>query len=176
MPTDVKPLTSHNHTRICPHCGNTIHYPYLSAYKLAESRGSGCKSCRSANNNKSERRNGTKENNPAWKGYKGVGNSWFSKYFARRQGSRRQKTGTITIEDAYNQLEQQNFKCALTGMDLSWSEDSGMSIDRIDSNKMYHKDNIQIVYKDVNIMKNKFDEQYFIEVCKMIVKHRGQHD
>ena len=112
------------------------------------------------------------EGNGAWKGYKGVGYHWFSKYFERR-GLRTKHTGTITIQDAYKKLEQQEFKCALSGIPLEWSRTSGMSIDRIDSNKEYDWDNIQIVHKDVNRMKNAFDQDYFIEVCRKIVYNMG---
>jgi len=107
-----------------------------------------------------------KHDNPAWKGYKGVGYKWFSKYFERRN---KKRTGTITIEDAYNKLEAQEFKCALSGIPLEWSETSGMSIDRINSKKEYVLDNIQLVHKDVNLMKNHFDQDYFIEVCRRII-------
>ena len=117
-------------------------------------------------------RNSSKENNWAWKGYKGVGYKWFSKYFERKRSKQKQKTGSITIEDAYNKLEEQGFKCALTGIKLDWSETSGMSIDRINSSVGYELDNIQIVHKDVNLMKNHFDQDYFIEMCKRIAdKH-----
>ena len=112
-----------------------------------------------------------KEDNPAWKGYKGVGYRWFSKYF-ERHGKKR--TGTITIEDAYNKLDAQGFKCALSKIPLEWSETSGMSIDRIDSKKEYILDNIQLVHRDVNLMKNHFDQEYFIEMCKRIGDNNGQ--
>ena len=123
-----------------------------------------CRSCTRTNLNKSMPK--AKHDNPAWKGYKGVGYKWFSKYFERRN---KKRTGTITIEDAYNKLEAQEFKCALSGIPLEWSETSGMSIDRINSKKEYVLDNIQLVHKDVNLMKNHFDQDYFIEVCRRII-------
>ena len=42
------------------------------------------------------------------------------------------------------------------------------SLDRIDSSKGYVIGNVQWVHKDINIMKNKFDNQYFIDMCKKI--------
>ena len=42
------------------------------------------------------------------------------------------------------------------------------SLDRIDSSKGYVKDNIQWVHKDVQIMKNKFSEDYFKQICCLV--------
>lgn len=153
------------YNRVCPDCAGGITYRWPSQLKIANQRNSVCKSCRTTRANKSRKRNAQKENNPAWKGYKGVGYKWFSKYFER---SNRKRTGDITIQDAYNKLESQNFKCALTGIPLEWSEHSGMSIDRIDSKREYEIDNIQIVHKDINLMKNHFNQEYFIEMCKKV--------
>lgn len=151
--------------RKCPDCAGDITYRWPCQVRTANERNSVCKSCRTRRANKSTVRNSKKEENPAWKGYKGVGYRWFSKYFER---SGRSKTGSITIGDAYNKLEAQGFKCALTGIPLEWSEESGMSIDRVNSNIGYELDNIQIVHKDVNIMKNHFDQDYFIAMCKKV--------
>lgn len=45
------------------------------------------------------------------------------------------------------------------------------SLDRIDSNIGYIKDNVQWVHKHVNQMKWNFDEDYFIDLCRKIVKN-----
>ena len=42
------------------------------------------------------------------------------------------------------------------------------SLDRIDSKKGYIKGNLQWVHKDLNIMKNSYPNQYFIEMCKKV--------
>ncbi len=58
-------------------------------------------------------------------------------------------------------------------MDIDFiRRDSGVSasIDRIDSSKEYTIDNVQLVHKDVNLMKNHFNQDYFINMCKMISK------
>ncbi len=150
-------------TRGCPDCGEAILYKNKYNLQRAIEKGGPCRKCSRSLLNKSQPK--SKENNPAWKGYKGVGYKWFSKYF-ERVGKKR--TGTITIEDAYNKLEAQGFKCALSGLPLAWSEDSGMSIDRIDSEKEYVLDNVQIVHKDINLMKNHVDQDYFIQLCRLV--------
>ena len=45
------------------------------------------------------------------------------------------------------------------------------SLDRIDSSKGYTTDNIQWVHKDINIMKNDYGNDYFIEICKKVAKN-----
>lgn len=83
----------------------------------------------------------------------------------------------LTKEEAYNVFTQQEGKCALTGLDLVFEKDSKnlnsrtASIDRIDSSKPYQKDNIQWLHKHVNLMKNSHSEEYFIEICNLIVKN-----
>ena len=86
---------------------------------------------------------------------------------------RKPKELTLTIEEAWNLFLEQDRKCALSGIELtfpiaykdkSWTA----SLDRIDSSKGYVLGNVQWVHKDVNIMKNKFDNQHFINICKKI--------
>jgi len=83
----------------------------------------------------------------------------------------------ITIEDAETQFVQQNGKCALTGMPIKpcvtrhSSGDWTASLDRIDSDKGYTKDNIQWVHKDVNRMKWHFSQDHFVSLCIAVFKH-----
>jgi len=80
---------------------------------------------------------------------------------------------SITIEEAWNLFLEQKRRCALTGLELKFPE-SGKdknwtaSLDRIDSSKPYEIGNIQWVHKHINVMKNKYSQEYFIEMCKLI--------
>lgn len=135
-----------------------------------------CKSCRSATANRSSLRNQKRENNPAWKGYNEIPYGWFSNYFERKS-KRKQKVGDITIEQVYDLWMTQDKKCALSGISIGFYDDGKThtcSIDRIDSSKNYTIDNIQLVHKHVNLMKNKFDNNYFIEICSRIFKYNGK--
>lgn len=72
----------------------------------------------------------------------------------------------------------QNRKCALSGLELSFpktSEDQSYtaSIDRIDSALGYVEGNVQWVHKDINMMKNKYNQEYFIQMCKLISENSG---
>lgn len=51
------------------------------------------------------------------------------------------------------------------------AKESTASLDRIDSSKPYVKDNVQWVHKVVNNMKWDFDQNEFIEWCKIIASN-----
>lgn len=59
--------------------------------------------------------------------------------------------------------------CALSNVPLSSIDKA--SLDRIDSSLGYIEGNLQWVHKDVNKMKNDFNQDHFIEFCKLIAKH-----
>jgi hypothetical protein len=80
---------------------------------------------------------------------------------------RRNRNLNVTIEDIQKQLEKQNFKCALSGLDIS-IEDSTASLDRIDNSKDYTIDNIQWLHVNVNYMKVDLPQNVFIEFCHKI--------
>ena len=78
---------------------------------------------------------------------------------------------TISIEDLQKQWEGQRGLCAISGLPIAIKRDA--SIDRIDSREGYVAGNIQWVHKDVNLMKNHFDQGYFIEMCRKITGHKN---
>ena len=92
-----------------------------------------------------------------------------------KNGRRKPKELTLTIQQAWDLFLQQDRKCALSGILLTFpkrSKDKSYtaSLDRIDSSKGYVLGNVQWVHKDINIMKNKFDNDYFIHVCKTVAE------
>ena len=140
-------------------CGNET---FILANTLRQGRSTCCRNCGND------------------KHYKGVGNL-SSTFFSRiLEGAKKRKIEVaVTKEQILDLLEKQNYKCALSGLPLimskSFSKDrtnqissTTASLDRIDSSIGYVLGNVQWVHKDVNIMKNKFDNQYFIDMCKNI--------
>lgn len=130
----------------------------------------GCKHCANRVNYPSSRKMRSDISN-----YKGLFSSWLTSIKNNsRRGivTERDLEVSITLEDLYNQLIKQNFKCALTGEDLVLLDmskgKSNASVDRRDNDKGYTIDNIQWVLKDVNLMKNKFNQDYFIKICNKI--------
>ena len=85
---------------------------------------------------------------------------------------------SITLEDLYNTLKDQNFKCAYTGIDLKVIDtpkgESNASVDRIDSDKGYEVGNIQWVYKPINIMKNGLSDKDFKDLCTKVADFTRQ--
>ena len=81
---------------------------------------------------------------------------------------------TITKEYAWELFLQQDRKCKLTGLPLTISNDyqiNTASIDRIDSAIGYVPGNIQWLHKDVNMLKNTYDQDYFIKLCTLVSNH-----
>lgn len=118
-----------------------------------------------------------------WTGYGEIsGSDWRS---IRRGGggikqtrkSREHLLFDITIEYIWDLFLKQNRKCALTGIKLWFKTTSvgksSASLDRIDNSKGYIVGNVQWVHKDINRMKNIYDETYFIEMCKCVAKTKG---
>jgi hypothetical protein len=63
-------------------------------------------------------------------------------------------------------LIEQDFKCALTDFDIHAMEvNSPASLDRIDSSIGYVEGNLQWVTSKVNMMKQQYSQEDFIQVC-----------
>lgn len=80
----------------------------------------------------------------------------------------------ITIDDMWNKFKEQNGKCALSGLDIKFpsfgekATKQTASLDRINSDIGYIKENIQWLHKDVNKMKWELDQDRFLYLCKLI--------
>lgn len=71
---------------------------------------------------------------------------------------------------------KQDKKCALSGILLKFGRSENVyettaSLDRIDNKKGYTENNVQWVFKDINVMKNIHDQEYFLLLCSKIAKH-----
>lgn len=117
--------------------------------------------------------------NKLWKGYGEIsGEFWWSHIVRSANGTknnnkvRKPKDLNISIKYAYDLFLNQNKKCALTGLELTFPKKPKggytASLDRVDSSIGYIEGNVQWVHKHVNIMKNKFGNQYFIDMCKLV--------
>jgi|APSaa5957512576_1039674.scaffolds.fasta_scaffold30210_2 hypothetical protein len=100
-----------------------------------------------------------------------IPSSWW--YKTMKQAQTRKREWSITEEDAIEVLEKQNYKCTLTGIELTFKPIMTASIDRIENEKGYTKENIQWVHKHINIMKHRYAQEYFINMCHMVSKHQN---
>lgn len=78
----------------------------------------------------------------------------------------------LTREDIESLIVESKGKCAISGMGLSTEYNSPFkaSIDRIDSDKGYTRDNVQLVATMVNIAKNKYSMELFVKMCKAVAR------
>lgn len=77
----------------------------------------------------------------------------------------------MTLDEVYNKIIEQDYKCALSGIKIVFSrniKENTASLDRIDSAKGYTVDNTQLVHKEYNRMKTDFQEDELFEMCKNI--------
>lgn len=83
---------------------------------------------------------------------------------------------TITTQQAWEIYESQAGVCALSGIPIAFPVDVydktwTASLDRIDSSKGYEVGNVQWVHKKINIMKNRFSDSEFIDLCLSVVNY-----
>jgi hypothetical protein len=106
--------------------------------------------------------------------YKDIRLSWFNKFQAGAE--LRNLAFNLTPEYLWELFKEQDYQCALTGWPIGWAEigsNHTASIDRIDSDKGYIIGNVQLVHKDVNMAKQQFSQEYFIEICSAIAKKQS---
>lgn len=115
-----------------------------------------------------------------WSGHKEITGFYWRRILERAKS--RQLDITVSIQDAWEQFERQNRKCALTGVPLYFTKHltrvfgkgtqlPTASFDRIDSNKGYIKGNIQWVHKDINVMKMDMTENDLIYWARKISEY-----
>lgn len=146
-------------------CGNLC-YVRTSDLTSGKQKSCGCiKKEVSIKNLKSYRDLGLKPSN--FKGYEELSGKYISarKYWALKSGYE----FSIDPKFLWDLYIAQNKKCALSGLDISFNPKSHTaSLDRIDSNIGYTKNNVQWTHKDINLMKMNLNEDTFIKYCKLI--------
>jgi hypothetical protein len=123
----------------------------VSIYTIVKGTSTSCKICQNENYSSMK--------NPNWKGIGHIPGSKINKKWTPEF--------TQYLSDM---LEQQKFKCALTNLPISF-DDKTASPDRIDSKKGYIVGNVHWVHKDVNVMKNGYELDYFLKMCYIISKN-----
>jgi hypothetical protein len=149
--------------RYCPNCNNQLFYG-RKAHCLGQIQlNSFCQPC-TATRDRYKRSLGF---------YKQIPVAWFN--ICRKNAISRGLAFDLLIEDIADLYEKQNRVCAYTKLPLTFGgylnsnrKNISASIDRIDSSKGYTLGNIELVHKDVNFMKQSFQKQYFIDLCRLI--------
>lgn len=116
----------------------------------------------------------TAENNARWEGFGFIPKTAFER--AKWYAERRNIPFSLSIEFLNELFIKQDKKCAISGITLSFKNihksQQTASLDRIDSKKYYTEDNVQWIHKHINIMKRELDENYFLNMCKVIVENK----
>lgn len=144
------------YTKNCPSCGALQSYGRKGHLEDAIRGNWKCRSCSNHDNN--------------FKGkYNLIPCTWFE--IKKKGGISRGYQWELTIEDIWNMYQKQEGVCALSGIPIGWAEKgltATASIDRIDSSEGYILENVQLVHKDINFMKQQYDQDYFINLCKAV--------
>ena len=117
------------------------------------------------------------QDNPLWKGGKIIPASLHYDY--KHGADRRGMLFDLTIKDMEEQYLKQDGICAISGIKLNIcasrdkAKESTASLDRIDSNKPYTKDNIQWVHKKIQQMKWNLKQEDFIQWCQIIAANNS---
>jgi hypothetical protein len=85
----------------------------------------------------------------------------------------------LTIQEALNQFKSQNGRCALSGIIITLTgytlngvrSRCTASLDRVENNRGYSANNIQWLHKDINVMKNVHEQNYFVALCHAVSDH-----
>lgn len=110
----------------------------------------------------------TGDSHVAWTGRGEIPGSYL---FNLRHGAKvRGYSFNVTPEELWECFLAQNRRCALSGVPIGFGEAHGRSasVDRKDSSLGYGQGNIWWVHKDVNLMKQQFGVEVFIEWAKKI--------
>ena len=111
-----------------------------------------------------------RQKNANWQGYEEIGKKFIChlKNGAKSRGI----SVSITLEDIWDLYIKQGKVCNLSGIPISFNKPVTASVDRIDSKLPYTVDNIQLVHKDVNKIKNNLDQKYFIDLCRKVAENQ----
>lgn len=139
----------------CPKCNELQSYLRKNYAEHSVSAGKTCKKCA----------NSSPDNNQHKGYYKDVLRASFvHKYKAGAET--RGIVWNIEFEDLADLLIEQDFKCALSGLPLeAVGVTNNASLDRIDSSLGYVKENVQWVLSEINMMKQQYTQQRFLELC-----------
>jgi hypothetical protein len=107
--------------------------------------------------------------------YKGISGNW-DRYLSRLLYAAGRKRDQLTRDVLLELLEKQNYRCALSGVELTCILEKGKryptnaSVDRINPGGPYTKDNIQLVCRAVNSWRSDLPLETFIWFCQRVAE------
>ncbi len=173
---DATPHGRTSYSKFQCDCGNEIILPTFSVV----GNGKYQRKCCGCENIYIKHRFSRGISSPHYKGYKELSGRYWSSL--QKGAQTRGLPFDITMEYAYSILEQQNFKCSLSNMSIKLEPSAikkqhnnklqTASLDRIDDNKGYIKDNIQWIHKELQSLKMNLTETQFLTWCHKISEYQ----
>jgi len=108
--------------------------------------------------------------------YELISGNW-TRYTSRLLYCAGRKRDGLSRADILEKLEEQDYKCALSGLPLTCELRVGVkchtnaSIDRIEAGGPYTKDNIQMVCTSLNKWRSDTSITEFVDMCRAVVSH-----
>ncbi len=108
--------------------------------------------------------------------YEKINGNW-RKYLQRLLYVNGNKRESLSVEDLLEIIEEQNYRCALSGVELTGKLEVGKvsktnaSVDRIDAGGPYIKENIQLVCRAVNGFRTNTSVEEYIWWCKKVAEY-----
>ena len=149
----------------CPSCGRSVSYLRRHYAVLSYKEGKLCKKCS----------NSLPESNA----HKGWAGGVLRLSFARKYQVNAALRGidwNVDFDYLADLLIEQDFKCALTGWDIDAMGvgNNTASLDRIDSSVGYEVGNVQWLHKMVNMCKQQYGQQEFVDMCNFVSAYNKQ--
>jgi len=154
----------------CHVCGRTDYR--AKPYWIKGKYGSHTKSCGC---DKTYFKKQTGRNSSKFRGYGEMSSHYVSS--SERRAHKLKLNFDLDAEFLWKLYEKQDHKCALSGVPISFPPVNKLrargtiSLDRIDSNEGYTRNNVQWVHKNVNLMKMYLSQEVFIDFCKKVCHH-----
>jgi hypothetical protein len=113
--------------------------------------------------------------------YKVISGNW-DRYVSRLMYYGGRKRDKLSKEIILKKLEEQNYRCALSGLPLTCNLEKGVkfptnvSIDRVKAGGPYTEDNIQLVCRALNSWRADLSTEEFVEWCRLVVNHADKRE
>jgi hypothetical protein len=112
---------------------------------------------------------------PGWDSKKPMHSAWAAAFRKRKHSAPKEgKSFTITQAEAWDIINKQGWKCALTGIAFTpggTRSDTQPSMDRINSSIGYESGNVQFVTLRVNYCKRELSDAAFVALCKQVAAY-----
>jgi hypothetical protein len=109
-----------------------------------------------------------------------ISGNW-SRYLSRLIYAGGKKREHLTVEILMGILEDQDYKCALSGLPLTCQLEKGkkfpfnVSIDRVEPGGPYTKENIQLVGRSLNSWRADTKVEDFIFICRAVADYNKEN-